>query len=569
MVMPRYQRAGIRIAGMPQVSTAGLRASAQANEALARNLDRVANFAFREAGVQAEQEGIEYGALNAPSQQQLEDAIAAGQDPSELVPGKDSTIFGRAARRSALDSMATQFEIEARKEIVEMQSQFEREEIGLADLESGLSSLLSQQSEVLRQVSPQAAQKFTASLGVVTNSAYLSAAKTQAQRDQNDYEIQIRGSMDAIVRNAETIVRAGPTISEDGTVITVNEKINLLRDELGVAAQEVDDPALYQAKLNELNEAVTQAKIGVVMDEALFRPARAMRILYGDGSFEDAEVQATFESMDARERRLLFEEVNTALADKDARDARAEQKIEREAARKSEQLQAQFTAALLADDDELANEILTELEDVDPSAWEQKTEVFNSSPGTDSQDTVIYLRRLSLNGRLTQSQIDTAMTNGDLTLSTYKTFMTDLEQQRNQRYNRAIDWLRAARGVPEGSVLNFNDIQRAADREVAQIKSALLDAIIDDPSIDPYEFVKQEVERLEQEGSAATNVALRNEAFEKAEELRALLKNPNASAAELVQTLQENDDFYPNEQRRNHFIENLAPILIEIEGSMR
>lgn len=562
--MPRYRRQGIRISGMPQVTTAGLEQSSRSAQALSQQLDRVSNFAFRQAEVQAGAEGREYGALNAPTQQQLEDAIAAGEDVSELLPGDTRSAFGRAARGTALDAMATQFETNARTEIARLQSQFENQEIGLDEFGSQMTNLVSQQTEVLKQASPQAAQKFSASTGVVTNSAYLSAAKTQAKRNRDDYEIQLRANFDAIVRNAETIVRAGPTIDEDGNEVTVNQKINTLRDELTFAAQEIDDPEFLQSKLDELNTAVSEAKIGVVMDEAMMRPAQAFRILSGDGKFDDVEVQATFESMDNKERRALFDEVNDALSEKDSRDSRADARNARDRSKRSDELQAQFTGALLEGDEDRAQTVLDDLRNIDPQAWEQKSAVLATDPGTDRSEVVVNLRRRSLNNDLTLEDIDQAYNDGNLSLSSYKTFVSDLEQQRNQNYNRAIDWLKSNRGVPEGTLINFSAIQQKADREVAEIKVELLEQLDKDPSLNAFDFVKREVARLVQEGGSAADAVLRKQADQIAAQLRVEL--PGASAQELLDALEADPDLIANDQKRQNAIDNLLPVLIQIEA---
>ena len=565
MAMPRYRRQGISIAGMPQVSTAGLEQSARGAQALSQQLDRVSNFAFRQAEVQATEEGREYGALNAPSQQQLEDAIAAGEDVSQLLPGDTSSAFGRAARGTALDAMAMQFETNAREEIVRLQSQFENQEIGLDEFGSQMTSLVSQQTEVLKQASPRAAQKFSASTGVVTNSAYLSAAKTQAKRNRDDYEIQLRSNFDAIVRNAETIVRAGTTIDENGNEVTVNQKINALRDELTFAAQEIDDPEFLQSKLDELNSSVTDAKIGVVMDEAILKPATAFRILSGDGKFDDVEVQATFESMDNRERRLLFDSVNDALSEKDARDSRADARANRNRVKQSDDLQAQFTAALLNGNDDEAQSVLDTLRDVDPSAWERKTMVLTTDPGIDKAEVVTNLRRRSLNSDLTLQDVDEAYHEGNLSQATYNTFLKDLKHQKKANYSKAIEYLRSERGVPEGTYVNFGPVQQTADNEVAQIRADLILALDNEPNLDPLEFVKKEIANLVEEKGSTANAALRQQASRLAAELR--IKLPGASAQELLDQLQSNPEIYPNPRKRRNAVENLLPVLIEIEAN--
>lgn len=564
MAMPRYQRAGAQIAAMPNITTVGLQEAARATQTLSQNLDRLASFAFRQAEVEAQIKGAEYGALNAPTQQQLDDAIAAGEDVTQIVPGDQTTVFGRAARKSALSALTTDFELAARNEIVNLQAQYEAKQIDLDTLQSGMDSLVKEQTDILRRISPEAATKFSASVGVVSNSAYLTAAKAAAKEARTDQEIRFRAGADLYIRNAESIVRAGPTVGDDGTVVTVAQKIDQLRKEIQTAAEIIDDPEFYEAKIGELNDAVAKAKVGIVMDEALLQPAAAMKVIYGDGKFEDAEVQATFETMNNAERRQLLGEIQSALSTQYSLESAADAKKERQRGEQSAELQAQITGAILSNDFDEANRVLQELRTVDPAAYESKAEVLATPPGIDDTATVVSLRRLSLNNKLTQANVDEAFSTGKLSLASYKTFMTDLEQQRNQSYNRAIDWLKTNRGVPEGTLLNFNMVQQAADVEVAQIKGALIEALIENPGIDAYQFVKDQVARLEEEEGDVANAALRQQAFRLGETLRTQM--PGASAQELLNRLQTDPDFYPNPQRRQNAIDNLLPVLIQLEA---
>jgi len=144
MAMPRYRRQGVRIAQMPQITTAASQEAARTSETLSKNMDRVSTFAFNRAEQVAKVEGERYGALNAPSMKQLQDAAASGKDVEELVPGDTSTVFGSAARSSALEAMTLRFESKAREEITALESQFANEEIDLDTFGSRLTSLVEQ-----------------------------------------------------------------------------------------------------------------------------------------------------------------------------------------------------------------------------------------------------------------------------------------------------------------------------------------------------------------------------------------------------------------------------------------
>ena len=564
MVMPRYERAGIGVSAMPNVTTIGMQEAARTSQTLAQAMDRMANFAFRQAATQAEIQGREYGALNAPTQQQLQDAISTGQDVETLVPGDDSTIFGRAAKGSALDSISTAMELDARKSIADMQAQFENGDITFDELETGLEALVSTQTDMMRQISPLAAQKFSASVGVVSNSAYLSAAKTEAKNNKADFEINVRQSMDTIVRNVETLVKAGPVVSEDGTIVTVEQRVQTLRDGLAAAAQEINDVELYQTKINELEAAYSAAKIGVVMNEAIENPVKAMSVIRGNGRFEDAEVQATFETLTDAERRELFGQARTELSNMYSLDSQQESFLDRQRADQSKKLQAEFTTLVLNGDRDKARELLPQLLEVDESAYESKLTVLETEPGYDNMDSIVTLRRLSLQNKLTQSDIDAVYSNGKMTMATYKEFMLDLENQRNQKYNAALTWLKADRGLPDRTLVNFSKVQRAADQEVANIKKDLITAIADDPSIDPMTFVKDAVAELIRTQGDAADRAKRERAEQVLQELQALTGNDDLDATGAIDYLNDaNREWYTNPAKTSAALEVL-PLLNQL-----
>lgn len=566
MPMPRYQSSGIAIASMPTVSTAGYQATAQANQALSAAMDRVTNFALRQMEVQAQIEGEEYGALNAPTQQQLADALAAGEDVTQMVPGDKTTVFGRAARNAALTAITSSMELNAANEITNLQGQFESGQIGMAELQGSLESLVKSQTEVVSTISPVAARKFAASVGTTANSAYLAAMKKNAKDQAQDMEIQYRSGVDNYIRNAETIVRAGNTVANDGTVVTVDQKIDVIRKQIEAAAQVINDPEFYQVKIKELDDAVSAAKVGVVMDEAMLKPAAAYNILRGKGKFQDAEVQATFESMSNEERRTLYGQVQTALSAEFSLNAADDAAVERRRTTMSNDLQGEITRLMLSGDRTGALNKLEELRSVDPAAYASKAETLSTKPGIDRPDVITSLRRMSLNNNLTQGAVDKAFQAGDMSLSTYKEFMTDLESQRNQAYNEAVEWLRLDRGLPSGTLINFSAVQRAADKEVAGIKKDLILALQKDPALDPMTFVQDKVAELVKNGGSAADAKARQQAESVLDEIRIGAKNPSLTAQQAITLLNSNPNIYPNQQKRDNAINNLLPVLISIEG---
>jgi len=563
--MPRYQNLGARIASMPNVTTVALQEAARSAQSLSQSMDRVANFAFKQMERTAEFEGAEYGALNAPTSQQLYDAIAAGQDPEELLPGDQNTVFGRAARTTALDSVTYAMEADARTTITNLQAAFERGDMDADQLGAQIDLLVKSQTEVMRSINPVAAQKFSASIGVTANSSYLSAAKTEATRNRKDLEIKYRSAVDGLLDNAEGIVRSGNTITPEGEIVTIDEKMELIRDRIVAYGMEIDDPEFVQSKLTQLDQAISDAKIGVVMDEAMLHPEAAMRAIRGQGYFKDSEVQTAFDSMSNEDKRKLFGEIQTAMSAKLSMESALDARNTRARAIRSGDIQGNITAAMLNGDDEAAQIYLEELRLVDPSAYAQKAITLATKPGIDMPETITMLRRKSLNNTLTASDIDTAYQMGHMSMATYKEFTNDLEAQRNQAFNTAIDWLKLDRGLPAGTLLNFSAVQREADREVAQIKKDLILELQKDPSIDPMAFVRARSAELVQSKGSAADRAKRQQAEALLEQLRVGFKQPGLTAQQALDMLESDPSLYPNEQKRKNAMENLLPILIQIE----
>jgi hypothetical protein len=566
--LPRYRRDGLLSAVSPGFEGVGLSEAARASETLTRAMDRVSQMAFQVAGEQAKIEGIEYGAANAPTVEQINKAKASGKNIEELLPGDTFSIFGQAARGTAIDLITANMEYEARRSITAVQAGFEAGTVSLSDMQTQLATIEDSYSAVISDISPAASAKFRAKIATIGNSAFLSAAKDQVKRDKIDQEIILRDLADQAINDVPDIYAAGPSVNDQtGETVTPDQKIDLVIDDILRSAQYLDDVEFGQSKINDIRAAASQAKINVVMEEVRENPSAAMQVYFGKSKFTDAVVQYTFDNLSLDERGKLFAEIDSHLAAEDRRENAEEARNKENRARQSSELQAQITEHVLDGDRESANAVLDKLRNVDPEAWEKKSETLATQPGRDLPSAVIRLRRLSANRQLTLEDIDAEYSAGNLGLPTYKEFVTDLKSQSNQKYNRAIDWLKSNRGFPEGTLINFNVVQQAADREVASVKGALIEALEFDPGLDPLQFVKDEVVRLEKEQGNAANAALRSKAYQLAEELRSQM--PGASAQELLNRLNEDASFYPNPQLRGQAIDTLIPLLIELESQQQ
>lgn len=510
MVMPRYQKAGVAISRMPNVSTIGLQEASRTSQVLSQSLDRLANFAFRQAEVEAQVTGKEYGATNAPSIEQLKHAVSSGADADEVLPGDQSTVFGRAARSTALDSISMEMELSARESIAQLQAQFENGVIDLQTLQISMETLSSEQGQILRQISPLAAQKFTASVGVIANSAYLAAAKTQANRNRIDNEIRARAGVDRFIRDTETLIKGGSSVDEEtGQVITPDMRIEAARNEIEVLAMAIDDPEFYQTKINELEQAVTNAKINVVMEEALQNPVRGLAAVRGRVQFQDEDVQETYDSMTIAQRQALYERTQSALSAKRSEDSQAEAAAERKKTKDTERKEAELLQAIASTDVEAQNRILEEMYEINAAVYNSYFKAMNIDGGYDDPMTVEALGFKVLQGRLTVEDINSARADRKISSATHISLLEKVGNRRDESYAEAMRLVKGDLGLPDKPFANADIIDRGAQQLVAQVERELILARRADPGIDPIAFVLPKIQEIK---TAESDAKARNKA---------------------------------------------------------
>lgn len=497
MVMPRYQRAGIAISRMPNVSTVGLQESARTSQALSQSLDRIASFAFRQAEVQAQVAGQEYGATNAPTQEQLEQAISTGVDVSRIVPGDTTTVYGRAARSTALDSIAIEMELTARESIASLQAQFENGDITLQTLQISMDTMRSEQANVLSKVSPLAAQKYEASVGIIANSAYLAAAKTQATRNKIDNEIRARAGVDRFIADVPTLVKGGSTQErEDSTIITPDMRIEAAAKEIESLAMIIDDVDFYQTKMDELRKAVTEAKINVVMEEALQNPSRGMAAVRGKVKFQDEDVQETFDSMTIEQRQALYERTQQALSAKRSEDTQAEAVANRQKVKDTEKKETELLQAIASNDIDAQTRIMGELYEINTAVHNSYFKAINIDGGYDDQDTVALLEFQVIQGKLTREAVNDARADQLISSATYTSLLTKIANRDDESYNEAMRIVKGDLGLPDKPFANADIIDRGAQQLVAQVERELILERRKNPAVDPVAFVLPKIKEI-------------------------------------------------------------------------
>ena len=195
---------------VPRVSFAGAEAQARGLGNLAQSLSRMSNFVAQQAESKAVIEGAEYGARNAPTAKQIEEAAADGA--SLELPGDQTTVYGKAVRKAALSIASDEITALASDKVTRINSIFnahlegtmsEAQEaealsgIGIKDFSvdsfaTALDTVAAGYGAVLDEQSPAVARKFRAEMGISNNAMWSKYLDKYVKKQDEQLEFSAR-----------------------------------------------------------------------------------------------------------------------------------------------------------------------------------------------------------------------------------------------------------------------------------------------------------------------------------------------------------------------------------------
>ena len=160
----RYKSSTIKgfSAGELQLSFADVRQKASMFDNLNKKLDSINDFAVKQLGEQKAQEGMMYGAENAPTVKQFLDANP--DEREELLPGDKITTFGKSARNTALSILSNQVLMNSQKLFSDAELNAVKNNLKPDEYMAQLNGIIEGSVEALMEVSPEAAIKLNAQL---------------------------------------------------------------------------------------------------------------------------------------------------------------------------------------------------------------------------------------------------------------------------------------------------------------------------------------------------------------------------------------------------------------------
>ena len=469
--LPRYRPLGARIAQVPRVDYAATaRAQASASTAIASALDRVNDFAFEYAKLEA----VEYGVENAPTAQQIEDAQKTG---AEL-----DLPTGTIARAAALDVVYNTMSTAARSEITLLRQDPENRLLSAEDFANKINAVINGYATTLADLQPSVGAKFKAAMSVEGNTslrAHLAqAVKLQTEQDR---AAQFETSQ-SIIEGIPEIMAAGASVGEDGTVRTVFDQIAAKREE--IMGQHLLTGTERSGFTTKFDEAVDEAISAQVVDWMMADPTHSQQFLTGE--IDDPNIKMVYEALDDVERMNMMVKSGKAAAElEEASIAFSEAQAKTRGARASEAGRLAHIAHLNGDTEEFEKQMAF-LKTQDPDTYDKIRDATIYQDTKTVPDTLARLQILHFGGRLTQQDIvDNAQF---LSQPDQKSLLDAVNSQRDDDYKIAIAMAREKFAVPDGIVLN-----PAAEKtkKLTAFQSKLLQAIKKDPALDRVQWAEE------------------------------------------------------------------------------
>ena len=169
---------------MPNVDFAAEKEIARGYSQISQKLDQMSSFFMKQAEGQAKIEGAEYGAENAPTPQQIEDAKSSGKELE--LPGDKYSVYGTAARSAALTAVYDDITLAAKKSILQDLTDYEKQNLDPQMLRDKFNTLIDGYAATFDNTSPALARKFRADMGIYAYGKVSTESSAYLKRERDE-----------------------------------------------------------------------------------------------------------------------------------------------------------------------------------------------------------------------------------------------------------------------------------------------------------------------------------------------------------------------------------------------
>jgi hypothetical protein len=285
--LPRYQPTGYLPADVPRLEFANIKESISMTQGINASLDRLSNFAFKQAAEQAQREGMQYGAENMPSAEQVMKAMEEGKSPAELF-AKPGTVFGDAARKIQAGQLRSELEVLGRQELAKLSATVETGTFDLKEVQTTIKSLTAGYARAISSVDAEEGLKFRSSMATAGNAVYVKATENFAKIVA---EGKVVLASDALAATSTIIA---DTLKSENDPTMLSNRIKSERSRVYDAAIQTGKAEFVKSSMEDFNKKVLNAIVDYTLSPTFAdTPSQAIKLIESGNFGKLSEVMKT------------------------------------------------------------------------------------------------------------------------------------------------------------------------------------------------------------------------------------------------------------------------------------
>lgn len=200
--LPVYQQTGRVFADVPQLDFANVRESFKRSASMSAGLDRLSEYAFKEAAVSTEKKAAKWAIDNKLTIEQVREAAKSGIKPEDLVAASGGgQIWQETVTKLQGEQLRSQLEVLGKQALLDLQTQVDTNQItNMADVKAKQEAIINGLRKSLT-FAPDSVVRFDTTMGSVTGALY----KEAQDKLVNDYK---RQQQSQAVVNVDNTLRA-------------------------------------------------------------------------------------------------------------------------------------------------------------------------------------------------------------------------------------------------------------------------------------------------------------------------------------------------------------------------
>lgn len=481
----RYSTKGLALR-MPSVDFSFEKTRSNNLANLSRTLDSMSEMFYKNAVQTAKIEGAEYGALNAPTIKQLEDASESNTELDFV--GDKTTVFGKYARTATLEATSDNLTLIAKQNIADIVLRAKENDIEPTEVAKQLDSVVSGLADVLDTESPVTARKFKASLGVYSNAEY----KTYASKYITDKQKQLQAKWSLNLENSLTTVlpkiiqagmptKDGQTINDKDRVATTLERVQGIKEQILATRPLSMSAEAILALEKRFDDRVFEIAKDIVSD-AIFNNENPETII---NALENNKIdtlpiamRSAFSVASGQEKAVLKSIANKAIDERNKREITKINLKDKKRKLKIEEIEINSSSALLQPDPEkrlsLFTNYITQMQRLDPKKANEMRDLLQENPElkySPFTDPIVFNSiSMKFNERevsIKQYQLNQLLVTGKLSKPDFNDFTEKLRARSDEDFNRALSYARSKLNIPK----SFINLGQGGNKNLQYLKT--------------------------------------------------------------------------------------------------